>query len=579
MDQILIDYVVNAVWQIPLIAVGAAILTRVGRLSPGGRHLAWVAALALAVVLPALPAAEALSVQVQAAQVQVQPSLDAAPATMTPAALAAVAPTFGLPPIMIDEGLARAVALVYGVVVLLGLIRLLVAWRAAVRLVRRSADLVLPPTVREAVDRAAAAMGVATPRVRTSDAIRGPVVVGARAPVILTPPAFARLGEDDQRAALLHELAHVARRDYAVNLACEALALPACWHPVIYEIKAGARRSREIACDAVASDALGSRDAYARRLIALADTLRLRDGGETSPALVALIGRSDLEDRLMQLIKGPRGTTRMRILAAAALAGAVVAPAVLLHVTPALAQSWSAAPAEPVAPVPPAAPVAPMAPIAPAAVAMVPTPPSPPTPPTPPAPPRHLKQMRPMVMAQTDMPPPPPAPPPPPPAPAYAPPPPPPPPPAPLPPLPPMAAPPAPPAPPPPPYMADARMRAHLRLDTEATVAASLALAHAEMEKALAETREERAHMSVVEREAIRRHVAEATAELKSQAVHDAMEEARAALDSPEVRRALAQASRAADSPEVRRAIADARAEAARAVAEADRAASEAGAP
>ena len=568
MDQILIDYVVNAVWQIPLIAIGAAILTRVGRLSPRGRHLAWVAALVLAVALPALPAAEALSVQVQATQVQAPPILDAAPPAAAPAALTSAPPAFGLPPVMIDEGLARAVALVYGAVVLLGLLRLIVAWRAASGLVRRSVAVTLPPAVRESVDRTASALGAARPQVRMSDEIRGPVVVGVRAPVILTPPAFARLGEDDQRAALLHELAHVARRDYAVNLACEALALPACWHPVIYEIKAGARHSREIACDAVASDALGSRDAYARRLIALADTLRLRDGGETSPALVALIGRSDLEDRLMQLIKGPRGTTRARVLTAAALAGAVVAPAVLLHVTPALAQTWSA---ERIAPVAPAAPVAPIAPVASVAAATI------PTPPTPPAPPRHVEHMRPMILAQADAPPSPPAPPPPPPAPAYAPPPPPPSPPAPPSPLPPMAAPPAPPAPPPPPDLADARMRAHMRRETEVTVAASLALAHAEIEKALAETREERAHMSDAEREAIRRHMSEATAEIKSQAVRVAIEEARAALDSPEVRRALAQASRAADSPEVRRAIAEARAEAAHAAAEADRAASEAG--
>ena len=560
MDQILIDYVVNAVWQIPLVAIAAAFFARVGRVGPGGRHIVWIAALVLAVILPALPAAEALSVQVQP-RAQVQPLLDVAPTATAPSAAA-----IGLPPIVIDAGVAQGVALAYAVVVAFGFFRLIFAWRAARGLAHRSEAYDLPPPVREALDVAAHAQGVTPPKVRMSDTIRGPVVVGCRAPTILAPRAFARLAEDEQRAALLHELAHIARRDYAVNLACEALALPVCWHPVIYEIKAGARRSREIACDAMASAALGSRDSYARRLIALADTLRLREGGETSPALVALIGRGDLEDRLMHIIKGPLATTRLRLLTAAALAGLILAPAALLHVTPALAGPAPTIPLAPVAPLASAAPVAPL-------TALAPTPPVAPEAPAAPAPPRHVMHMRRMALAQADAPPAPPAPPPPPPAP-------PPPPmsvPAPPPPPEPMMA-PMPPTPPAPPNRDEARMRDSMRRDTEATVRASLDLARAEMEKAMADTREERAHMSLAEREAIHHQITEASARLRSQAARDAMEEARVALNSPDVRRALAEASRAANSDEVRHAIAQARAEVARAAAEA-RAEGEAGTP
>ena len=105
--------------------------------------------------------------------------------------------------------------------------------------------------------------GAKVPPVKISDEVRGPVVAGR---VIVTPRGFARLTLDEQRAALLHELAHVARHDYAVNLACEAAALPVWWHPAVWAIKTERppQPRRGMACDAAAYAALGSRKIYAR---------------------------------------------------------------------------------------------------------------------------------------------------------------------------------------------------------------------------------------------------------------------------------------------------------------------------
>ena len=513
MIDALIDYIVNAVWQIPLVAIGAAVLTRVGRLSPRGRHRIWVGALVLAVVSPALPATEALSVAARPLAVAATPQpLDVA-ASMAPSG-----PVFSLPPIAIDPGLADAIAIAFGLVVAVGLIRLVLACRAAGGLVRRSSNFALAAEVSQTLADAARASGLPIPPVRLSDEIGSPAVVGDRAPVILAPAAFARLGHDEQRAALLHELAHIARRDFAVNLACEAIALPAGWHPLIYEIKAGARMSREIACDAIASATLGSRDAYARRLINLADALRLDDGGETSLALVALISRSNLEERLMQLIKGPRAPTKLRLFAATALAVAVVTPALLLHVTPALAGPTAAeAPIARAAPTVAYSPVATIAEAAPIGSAT--------------ASARHCPRARRASLAQAERSPVSPAPPasferP---APAS------------------MVEPPTPPAPPAPPVIDEVRIRDTVRQATLAAVAANRAMASAEVRRALAEAR---AQVASVDRQAIRRQVAQAMA-------------------SAEVQRALAEASRVVDSEEVRKAIAEARQEAAKAMAEA----------
>ena len=523
MSELILTYVVNAAWQIPLAAAAAALLTGVGGLGPRGRHLVWVAALALAVILPALPVAGAIAVAIQ-------PTPDLA-------SLAALPPMTAAPPLItVSPDLARGVGLVWAALALFGLARLILAARAAAALARRADDLVLEPEVISVLAAAARARGVAVPPVKISDEVRGPVVAGR---VIVTPRGFARLTLDEQRAALLHELAHVTRRDYAVNLACEAAALPVWWHPAIWAIKSGARRSREMACDAAAYAALGSRETYARRLISLAGALRLEEGAETSPALLTLIGRSDLEARLLSIIRGPRAPVAGRIAAGAVLAVAVAAPAVLLHVTPALAETPTVALAQVEAdPARPAVPAQSAVPVQPADSA----------PPAPPAAydhPAHVHRHL-MVIAQGETPPLPPLPPEPPAAP--------------LPPLPP--APPAPPAPPPaPPYAFhmryDMRMHDQMRRDTEATVRSAMALARAEVGRA-----------SKAQRQAICRQLAEAQAAVRSQAVEMARAEAQAALESPEVRHAMDEARRTSDE-EVRRALAQARDEMRRAEAEA----------
>ena len=70
---------------------------------------------------------------------------------------------------------------------------------------------------------------------------------------MVLPPRFEGHAEDEVRAALLHELAHVRRRDYLVNLMCQIAALPAGWHPAVYGIQQRIRRTREMLCDAIAA--------------------------------------------------------------------------------------------------------------------------------------------------------------------------------------------------------------------------------------------------------------------------------------------------------------------------------------
>ena len=352
MQQVFASYLLNAVWQIPVVAVCALIVSRFGGLSPRARSRLWLTFLALAAILPAAPLAALLP----HARPTVALVTAAAPIATSAPAVRDLYPAAG-PAIELAPWSVLAMTAFGAVVASILTARLAVAIRAARRLVRRARPAVLPAPIAEALEDLACAHRCSVPPVLRSADVSSPAVVGAFKPVILIPQTLAA-SDDDLRAALLHELAHVLRRDYAVNLACEVLTLPVSWHPALLGIKAGVRRSRELACDAIAAQAMASHKAYAKCLVSLAQTLSAPSPGvlagfAAAPAqsalAVGLFGRSDLEDRLMQLMKpreaeGPLVRTA-RICGLAAFGAGLLGSAALLHVTPVFAQPSPAAPA------------------------------------------------------------------------------------------------------------------------------------------------------------------------------------------------------------------------------------------
>jgi len=345
MQQLLVAYLLNAAWQISIVAACAFLVSRLAGLSPQGRSRMWLMFLAAAAILPAVPLADLLphATPTVARLPPSTPVMSALPASTH--ALAAPTPAIWLP-----AWLAPAMIALVAAVALLLAARLLIAGRAARRLVEQSRPAVLPSEVARALGELAHAHGRKTPPVRRSAEVSSPAVVGALRPVILVPEGLTADG-DDLRAAMLHEMAHVLRHDYAVNLACEILTLPVAWHPGVVGLKAGVRHSRELACDAIAATAMASQKTYAKCLVSLAQSLGRQPQPHANAPVqaalaVGLFGRSNLEDRLMQLMtpretEGPFVRTA-RICGLAAVGAGLLGSAALLHVTPVFAQ-----PAEP----------------------------------------------------------------------------------------------------------------------------------------------------------------------------------------------------------------------------------------
>lgn len=178
--------------------------------------------------------------------------------------------------------------LVWAFGVLLMTARLLLEWRD----VRRLTRLDIEPLSAEWQARVAKLrerLGVRRAvLVLRSARVHVPIVVGWLRPVILVPiSAFTGLTPWHLELIVMHELAHVRRHDYLVNLLQVVVETLLFYHPVVRWVSRVVREEREHCCDdlvvARSGDALG----YARALTELAGAQSLRlqtsvgsDGGK-----------------------------------------------------------------------------------------------------------------------------------------------------------------------------------------------------------------------------------------------------------------------------------------------------------
>jgi protocatechuate 3,4-dioxygenase beta subunit len=83
-----------------------------------------------------------------------------------------------------------------------------------------------------------------------SPAVAGPALFGGRRPAVIVPPDWAAVPAADRRAALLHELTHVARGDDRAALAEELVRAVFFFHPLVHWLLTRLAREREQRCDA-----------------------------------------------------------------------------------------------------------------------------------------------------------------------------------------------------------------------------------------------------------------------------------------------------------------------------------------
>jgi len=287
--------VLNTLWQAAAATALVWLALRYTHLQAGARHRVWWAWLGILLLLPALPTAMRARKERHAALVyQVQ---------VTPAAVA-VRPVAVEAPARVQVKAKRGPALLFGiwlVLVMLQTIRL--SW-SFLHLRRLKRDALRPGlALRENFDAWVLACGVNRPvRLLLSDRLASPMAVGFRHPAVILPaPLIGKLSADDLDHVILHELAHVARRDDWTNLAARIAAALVGWHPAAAWVLRRIDREREIACDDWVVAATGAPRPYAASLARLFELCWTKD---REILATGMAGRgSQLGDRIEMLVR------------------------------------------------------------------------------------------------------------------------------------------------------------------------------------------------------------------------------------------------------------------------------------
>ena len=105
---------------------------------------------------------------------------------------------------------------------------------------------------------------------RESAAIATPATLGWLRPTILLPPAWSDWSDDERRAVLSHELAHVEADDYLTGIVAEFARALHFYNPLVRWIASQLRLEQELAADATAALSVGSKERYLESLARLA---------------------------------------------------------------------------------------------------------------------------------------------------------------------------------------------------------------------------------------------------------------------------------------------------------------------
>ena len=137
-------------------------------------------------------------------------------------------------------------------------------------------------------------------RLMESGDVRAAAVLGFGPPLIAVQPALLeQLTDSELDQVVVHEWAHVARRDALGTLAQRVVHVLAGWHPAVSYAMRRLRMEREMACDEVVVDATGSAKAYAACLTRVAGLAQTSRGSHLA---VAMLSSPGLTRRVLRLL-------------------------------------------------------------------------------------------------------------------------------------------------------------------------------------------------------------------------------------------------------------------------------------
>ena len=317
MNEILaiLTAVINSLWQAAVVAaIVWAALRFWPRTNAATRYAIWWATLAVVLILPAAPRL-ITTIRHRTVTAAAKPQAAATPASAAPSRVELI---------VIPAAPRRAARWPIAVLAIWAAI---LAWRLY-QICRSYLSL-------RSVKRRAIASAVPLPEIPRRAAllisrdIASPMALGFRKPAIVLPDSLLEeLSDAEREHVLLHEAAHLVRRDDWANLASRFLAGALALHPVALWILSRIDREREIACDEWVVSRTGAAQPYAKSLARLFDLLH---GRGTQMLASGIFGRgSRIADRIEALLRRgrtftPRASAPGIILSAVVLFGLMLA--------------------------------------------------------------------------------------------------------------------------------------------------------------------------------------------------------------------------------------------------------------
>src|SRR5262245_9087317 len=302
---------IHFIWQGTLAAILLAGVLQIlrGR-SANARYAAACAALLL--MLAPLPATTAIVMSstagrtasklspVSVAQPESQPAaieIEPAIATAQTASVSVLPLPWSFVRSMSLESLLQWIILLWLLGVVCFSLRLIGGWLHTRRL-RHYGTSPLEERWRRAVNRLSRQLRVTRPvRLLESALVRVPMVVGWLRPVILLPAsALTGLTPQQLEAIIAHELAHIRRHDYLINLLQAVVETLLFYHPAVWWVSRRIRQEREHCCDDLAVAVCGDALTYARALLEME---KLRAAG---PQLAMAANGGLLMNRIRRLV-------------------------------------------------------------------------------------------------------------------------------------------------------------------------------------------------------------------------------------------------------------------------------------
>jgi len=318
----------HLLWQATIVAgILAAALALIPRRSASARYAAACGALGLVFLMfiatawraydPAVAHVTSAAADVEAAKETIKITLDQVPVVLATMA----AETWRDRLVELVTSARQALPVIVGLW-LTGVLflssRLMVSWTRARRLVRHGAAEASHDWQRVAA-RLSDALGLRKAvRLLESAAVEVPSVIGSLRPVILLPAStLTGLTPQQIEMVLAHELAHIRRHDFLVNLLQAVVETLMFYHPAVWWMSRRVREERENCCDDLAVAVCGNPIQYARALTRL-EELR------SAPSLLVAANGGSLLDRIRRIAGGRAESTAVSARWAAAMITLVV---------------------------------------------------------------------------------------------------------------------------------------------------------------------------------------------------------------------------------------------------------------